>query len=194
MFTSNASSRDHSLCSARISCRWVLRLGSRCWATTMGASKSSGSEETMPKRAPIPPAEDPTTTRCVKVSSANAPPHRPPCGCSPGAHKHDPESMPPSPKALLAYSTMPWRLPHHGSCWMYKAVAEDVGLMGGPRQSASGRGRPLHGQVEAYGRGISRRAPGTVGKVHGSGTSIWTSSPGKTGLDPGTPEPSARLQ
>ena len=40
-------------------------MGSRCWDTTIGASKSSGREETSPERAPILPADDPTTTRCV---------------------------------------------------------------------------------------------------------------------------------
>src|SRR5919112_2973690 len=70
---------------ASIFCRWLSRLGSRCWATTMGASKSSAREETSPERAPTPPAEDPTTTRCVNELSANAPPCRLPCRYSPGA-------------------------------------------------------------------------------------------------------------
>src|SRR5215216_4914422 len=76
---------------ASISCRWLSRLGSRCWATTMGASKSSGREETSPESAPTPPAEEPTTTRCVNELSANGPPCQLPCGCSPGAH---PEKRP----------------------------------------------------------------------------------------------------
>ena len=131
---------------------WLSRLGSRCWDTTMGASKSSGREETMPERTPSPPAEDPTKTRCVKVLSANAPPRRLPCGSSTGAHKHDPESMPPSLVTPVVY---------------YIAVVPtaprallDVQCGGRKRRavgsSTSGRGWTEHRQEEAYGRGTSR--------------------------------------
>src|SRR5215211_494277 len=99
---------------ASISCRWLSRLGSRCWATTMGASKSSGREETSPESAPIPPAEDPTTTRCVKSY--------PPMLLLTGAHNHDPGAR----KVLIIYLTvLRTRLRQRG--WMYNAVAESSG-------------------------------------------------------------------
>src|SRR3954466_2245939 len=53
----------------RISCRWLVRRGSRCWAITMGAVKSAGSVESTAESASIPPAEAPITTSCGIVSS-----------------------------------------------------------------------------------------------------------------------------
>src|SRR5215203_1839910 len=53
---------------------------------------------------------------------------------------------------------------------MYNAVGANIWSLGWLRYGASGRGRIEHRQEDAYGRGISRHAPGTVGKVHGSGT------------------------
>ena len=118
----------------------------------MGASKSSGRDETMPERAPSPLAEYPTKTRCVKVLSANAPPRQLPCGCSPGAHKHDPGSMLPELVTPVVY---------------YIAVVPtaprallDVQCGGRKRRavgsSTSGRGWTEHRREEAYGRGTSR--------------------------------------
>src|SRR5262249_7094303 len=48
----------------RISCRWLGRVGSRCCAITMGAGKSLGRVATSVESASIPPADEPTTTRC----------------------------------------------------------------------------------------------------------------------------------
>ena len=41
----------------------ALALGVEVLGHDDGAPKSSGKEETSPESAPIPPAEDPTTTR-----------------------------------------------------------------------------------------------------------------------------------
>ena len=48
---------------ARICSRWLVRLGSRCWAITIGAGKSVRSVVTSVRSASIPPADAPTTTR-----------------------------------------------------------------------------------------------------------------------------------
>ncbi len=61
----------------RISSRWLSRSGSRCWATTIGAGKSTGRFENSCESASMPPADEPTTTRCENESvplSGNAPP------------------------------------------------------------------------------------------------------------------------
>src|SRR5437660_7579195 len=47
----------------RIPSRLLGRLGSRCWASTIGAGKSAGKVLTKIERASTPPAEEPTTTR-----------------------------------------------------------------------------------------------------------------------------------
>jgi hypothetical protein len=48
---------------SRIPVSWLGRLGSRCWARTIGAGKFSGRPETRMPSASMPPAEEPTTTR-----------------------------------------------------------------------------------------------------------------------------------
>src|SRR5689334_22753934 len=48
---------------ARMSPRWLGRVGSRCWAMTMGAAKAGGSVATSVERASMPPADAPMTTR-----------------------------------------------------------------------------------------------------------------------------------
>src|SRR5215204_4843850 len=127
---------------ASISCRWLSRLGSRCWATTMGASKSSGREETSPESAPIPPAEDPTTTRCVNELFATGPPSRLPCGCWAGAY-YPRLTTRCKDRTLTMYLTMLGTRPHGRPFWMYNAVAEDVESLRGLLRVAcyaSGRG------------------------------------------------------
>ena len=56
-----------------------------------GSIEIVGREETNPESAAIPPAEDPTTTRCVNELSANAPPYRLPADFSrcPQSPKND---------------------------------------------------------------------------------------------------------
>jgi hypothetical protein len=50
----------------RISFKLLSLSGSRCWAMTRGAGKSSGRAETSSESVFIPPAEEPTTTNREK--------------------------------------------------------------------------------------------------------------------------------
>jgi hypothetical protein len=52
---------------ARISASVDTRCGLRCWATTIGAGKSTCSVETRPESASMPPADAPTTMSCEKL-------------------------------------------------------------------------------------------------------------------------------
>src|SRR5215471_17560339 len=56
---------------ARMEWRWLRRVGSRCWAMTMGARKPVGSVLTSVESASMPPAEAPMTTSC-RASSGTA--------------------------------------------------------------------------------------------------------------------------
>nr|WP_165373709.1 MULTISPECIES: hypothetical protein [Sorangium] len=51
-----------SLRRRRTSPRWLSRLGSRCWAITIGAGNGARKVERSVQRASMPPAEQPTTT------------------------------------------------------------------------------------------------------------------------------------
>jgi len=60
------------------------------------------------ERSPKPPAEGPTTTRCVNELSANAPPCRLSRGCSPGVHKHNRRKNDPCAQGTTMYFTVLW--------------------------------------------------------------------------------------
>src|SRR5437764_6825313 len=53
----------------RMLSRLLGRLGSRCWARTIGAGKSAGRLLTSTESASTPPAEEPTTTRSPRLTS-----------------------------------------------------------------------------------------------------------------------------